>query len=135
MKKVNNLVIGPYVGRFLIPLILVGIGLSFSVGCEQPLRENETYHKKAVAWPLFDVEKWEGINPEDGTRWKREVGDMLILATWETEERFDKDDFRIYRKEKSGFFPLWFTEIEESEAFVNKKGSVLIYPYESKRLK
>ncbi|MCP4709000.1 MAG: hypothetical protein GY869_10270 [Planctomycetes bacterium] len=135
MKKLFGMVMGPKQERVLIPLILVGIILGLSLGCEQPLRENETYHKKAVAWPLFDVEKWEGINPEDGTRWKREVGDLLILATWEKEERFDKDNFRIYRREKGGFFPLWFSEIEESEEFLNKKGSVLIYPYESKRLK
>ena len=135
MKKAVDKVIGYLGGRSVILLILVGIALGFSSGCEQPLRENETYHKKAIAWPMFDVEKWEGINPEDGTSWKKEVGDILILATWEKQERFDKDNFRIYRKEKSGFFPLWFSEVEESEGFINKKGSVLIYPYESRRLK
>ena len=106
-----------------------------SVGCEQPLAEGQTYHKLHVAWPLFDVEKWEGVN-EDGSTWKKERGDAICwLATWEKDRTYDKNGFQTYFKERSGFFPLYSTEKEESEEFVSKKGMVLFSPYESYRKK
>ena len=106
-----------------------------SVGCEQPLAEGQTYHKLHAAWPLFDVEKWEGVN-EDGTTWKKERGDACCwLATWEKEKKYDKNGFQIYSKERSGFFPLFSNEKEESEEFTLKNGMFLFSPYESYRKK
>jgi hypothetical protein len=124
-------------GRTGYGLILLVVGLVFAVlaGCDQPLGPNETYHKLTTAWPIFDLEKSEGID-ENGIRWKKEKGDAICwLSSWEKEHRFDKDNFLVYRKERNTFFPLYTAEIEESEEFIHKWGSVLLYPYRSKRLK
>jgi hypothetical protein len=136
MKKFGFAVIGPKITPGFLLLIIATLSFTIFTGCEQPLKENETFHKVATAWPIFDLERWEGVNPEDNSTWKKEKGDAIFwLSTWEKEERYDKDDFRIYRKERNSFFPLWSTEIEESDDFRNNKGSVLIFPYESRRRK
>jgi len=130
------MIIGPKVMRCGLVLIVIGLGFTILTGCEQPLKENETLHMTMFIWPFLDVERWKGINPEDGTSWKKERGDAICwLSTWEKEQRFDKDGFPIYRKERSTFLPLWSTQIEESEAFINKKGSVLVFPYDSRQRK
>ena len=100
-------------------------------GCHQ-MQPGETSHKVTTAWPLFDVEKSSGINPEDGSRWEKEKGDACCwLSTWDKEKRYDKDNFLIYRKEKSGFFPIWSAEVEETKEFKKRSGAVLIFPYQS----
>ena len=115
--------------------LAVVMAVACLAGCEQPTVPGETYHKVSNAWPLFTFEKSEGIQ-DDGTKWKKEKGDAVFwLSTWDKEKRYDKDGFLIYRKEKSGFFPLWVTEIEESQEFRTKQGSVLILPYKSHRIK
>lgn len=109
--------------------------LAVLAGCEQPLAEGETYHKKTIAWPLFDVERSEGVTDQN-VHWKKETGDAVVwLASWEKEERFDNEGFRVYRKERSTFIPLWNAEVEESEEFKSRKGNVLVFPYESYRKK
>ncbi|MBN2375760.1 MAG: hypothetical protein JXD22_05140 [Sedimentisphaerales bacterium] len=121
--------------RSILTFLAVVFAFSLLTGCEQPLEPGMTYHKLSSAWPIFDLEKWEGVE-EGGITWKREKGDACCwLATWENNERFDKEGFRIYRKEKSGFFPIYATEVEETEKFINKQGSVLFYPYKSQRIK
>ena len=105
------------------------------LGCEQPLQEGQTYHRVSNAWPLWDQEKWEGENP-DGTTWTREKGDACCwLSTWDKERRYDARGMLIYKKEKSGFFPLYSHMIEESDEFRLKEGNVLIFPYRSYRRK
>ena len=109
--------------------------LTVLTGCEQPLAEGETYHKKTIAWPLFDIERSEGVT-EQNIHWKKEKGDAIAwLSSWEKEEHRDKKGFVVYRKERSTFFPLWSTEIEETEEYQRKWGSVLMYPYRSDRKK
>ena len=63
--------------NFLLAILLAIIVLMIPLGtgCEQPTPPGETYHKVSSAWPLFDVEKSEGIE-EDGTSWKKEKGDV-----------------------------------------------------------
>lgn len=105
------------------------------VGCEQPLEEGQTYHRITNAWPLWSVEKWEGQEP-DGTTWTREKGDACCwLSTWDKERKYDSRGMLIYKKEKSGFFPLYSHMIEESDEFRLKEGAVLIFPYRSYRVK
>ncbi len=116
-----------------LTLILACLGAVLVGGCEQPNQKQETYNKKIVAWPLFDLEKTEGVN-EDGTTWRKEKGDQICwLITWEKEKTYDKDGFVIYRKEKSAFFPLYSDEEEESAEFRIHKGMVLVFPFYSKR--
>ena len=116
-------------------LALSAVALTLTAGCEQPQMPGETYHKLATAWPIFDLEKWEGEEP-DGTRWEKEKGDAVCwLATWEKEKRYDKDGYLIYEKEKNGFFPLYSTKFEESPEFVHKEGTILLFPYISHRTK
>jgi len=133
VKNVNrNAAVGGLVAK---SLILAGLALLVFSGCQQPLRPGETYRKLTVAWPIFDVEKSEGID-ENGVKWVKEKGDAVCwLATWDNEKRYDKDNFLIYRKEKGGFFPFYFNEIEESEDFRSKQGAVLVFPYKSYRVK
>ena len=134
MKR--NVFMGPKMFRCLLMLMMAGLGFTVLAGCEQPLKENETLHEIMIVPPLFNVEKREGINPEDGSTWMREKGDMIFwLGSWEKEEKYDRDGFRIYRKERNTFFPIYNQEIEENEEFKNEKGSVLIWPYESRRKK
>ncbi len=100
-------------------------------GCEQKLQPGETYHKLSVAWPIFDVEKTEGVG-ENGVHWQKEKGDAACwLATWEKLQKFDKEDNLIYRKERKTFIPLYNAEVEESQQFTKTWGSVLFYPYSS----
>lgn len=125
--------------RAILPQILL---LSFlitfmtTLGCEQTtIPPGETYHKVSSAWPLFDVEKSEGIEP-DGSKWQKEKGDAICwLSTWEKEKKYDKDGFLIYRKERDSFFPLYTHEVEETKEFKTKQGNVLIFPYYSRRAK
>ena len=136
MKKHIFTVMGPKMLQYGVALIVVGMSLSMLAGCNQPLKDNEILHSTMFFWPIFDIERWEWENPKDETRVKREVGDAAFwLSTWEKEEHFDRDDFPIYRKEHSAFFPLWSTEVEESEDFINKKGNILIFPYNSQQKK
>ncbi|MBN1845191.1 MAG: hypothetical protein JW810_05875 [Sedimentisphaerales bacterium] len=116
---------------------LVGLlGLFLLVGCEQPLGEGITYHKTSTLWPIFDVEKIEGVQ-EDGTHWKQEKGDAVAwMMTWEKEERYDKDNFLIYEKKNDAFlWGLFSSKLEETEQFRHKKGNVLFWPYDSRRVK
>jgi hypothetical protein len=116
-------------------LILAGLALFVLAGCQQPLQPGETYHKLTVVWPIFDVEKSEGID-ENGLKWQKEKGDACCwLATWEKEYKYDKDGFRVYRKEKDGFFPIYSNQIEETEEFRSKQGAILLFPYQSYRVK
>ena len=78
-----------------ILLILLLLGFMVFTGCERPLPPGETYHKVSSAWPLFDLEKSEGIEP-DGSKWQKEKGDACCwLQTWEKEKRYDKDGFFV----------------------------------------
>ena len=123
--------------RISYGIVFLAGAVVFSVlaGCDQPLGPGETYHRLTSAWPIFDLEKSEGVG-ENGIRWKKEKGDAVCwLASWEKEQRFDKDNFLIYRKERNTFFPFYSTEVEESEEFIHKWGTVLFYPYRSKRIK
>ena len=134
MNFINSTKFSTYLAFGLL-LILFGALVTFLGGCEQPVKPGETYHKVSAAWPLFDVEKSEGIE-DDGTKWQKEKGDALFwLSTWEKEKRYDKDGFLIYRKERDGFFPIYTNEIEEDKEFRTKKGAILVFPYYSRRAK
>jgi len=116
-----------------VTLLAVSLTLMLSAGCEQPKAPGQTYHKIVALWPILDLEKWEGAN-DDGTRWQKEKGDMICwLGTWEKERRYDKDGFLVYNKQKSMFFPIAGGEEEETDQFLSKKGSFLIWPYQSYR--
>lgn len=119
-----------------LPLVLAMlVAVIWTVGCQETPLPGETYRKKAIAWPLFDFEKTAGINP-DGTKWEKEKGDAICwLSTWEKERTYDQDGTLISRKERDGFFPLWSTEIEETQEFRHRKGAVLLFPHESYRKK
>jgi hypothetical protein len=100
-------------------------------GCEQPLKQGETYHKVSVAWPIFDVEKSEGVS-QDGVHWKKETGDAACwLSSWEKIQKFDKEDNQIYRKERKTFIPFYNAEMEKNQQGTKTWGSVLFYPYSS----
>ena len=116
-------------------LVSAALALAVSAGCEQP-QPGETYHKLVTAWPVFDLEKWEGEEP-DGATWEKEKGDAICwLSTWEKEKRYDKDGYLTHKKENSGFFPLYSTKFEETPEFIHKEGTVLlIFPYISHRSK
>lgn len=131
-KVLQNRWLHPIFG--LSSLLLVA-GVFLSMGCEQTV-PGETYRKKTIAWPIFDVDKSEGLNP-DGTKWQKEKGDAICwLSTWEKEKTYDNEGFLIYRKQKNAFIPLYWNEEEENREFTHKKGAVLlIWPYESKRAK
>ncbi|GEM_PF-1099069 len=117
-------------------LFLAIFALTCFLGCEQPLGPGITYHKKTVLFPIFDVEKIEGTDP-DGTRWMKEKGDACAaVVIWEKEDRYDKDNFPVYKKRKD--IVLWgliASDEEETDEFRNKKSNILIWPHESKRLK
>lgn len=104
--------------------------LGLTTGCEQP-RPGETYRKVAVAFPIFDSEKTEGINP-DGSKWTRDKGDVIcFLGVWDKKKTYDKEGFLIERDEKSWFFPFASTEVHENAEKIHKKGSFLFWPNES----
>ena len=109
----------------ILALVLVG-------GCEKP-RPGETYAKKSVAWPLFDQERREGINP-DGIKWQMDKGDMIVwLGSWDKMRTYDQNGVLIYRKERSTFIPFYNAEVEESPEFITKHGGVLFFPYYSRQ--
>ena len=119
----------------LLFLMTASLPLTFSSGCQQTPLPGETYRKIAVAWPIFDFEITKGIS-DDGSTWEKEKGDACCwLSTWEKEKRYDKNNFLIYSKEKSAFFPIFFDEIEESKEFREHKGAVLIFPFYSRKVK
>ena len=135
----NSDVRNKYLSRAMtssVMLFLAIFTLTCFLGCEQPLGPGITYHKKVVLFPIFDVEKIEGTD-EDGTRWKTEKGDAVAaISIWEKEERYDKDNFLIYSKKKDVvLWGLFSSDEEETEEFRNKKGNILFWPHESKRLK
>lgn len=123
-------------GKVCGVLFLTIFALTSFYGCEQPLGPGITYHKKTILFPIFDVEKIEGTDP-DGIRWKKEKGDACAaIVIWDKEERYDKDNFLIYSKKKD--LVLWgliSSDEEETEEMRNKKGNILLWPHESKRLK
>lgn len=121
--------------RYLLSVLVLATSgsLVLLAGCEQPMMPGETYHKVSAAWPLFDLEKSEGIDDE-GNKWQKEKGDAICwLINWEKERKYDKDGFLVYRKEHSEFFPISLTEVEEDKEFKTKQGRVLIFPYYSRR--
>ena len=117
-------------------VLFLAIALTSFFGCEQPLGPGITYHKKIILFPIFDVEKIEGTD-SDGIRWKKEKGDACAaIVIWDKEERYDKDNFLVYSKKKD--LVLWgliSSDEEETEDMRNKKGNILLWPHESKRLK
>ncbi|MBN1765424.1 MAG: hypothetical protein JW860_09230 [Sedimentisphaerales bacterium] len=115
---------------------IMALSVLLASGCQKaPLAGEETYRKEAFVWPVFDFEKTRGIN-EDGTTWEKEKGDACFwLASWEKERRYDKDNFLIYRKERSGIFPFCSDEEVEDMEFSEHRGSVLIFPFYSKKSK
>lgn len=115
-------------------LVLSAVALVALAGCERKLEPGETYHKQAVAWPIFDVEKTEGI--EDGLQWKREKGDAAFwLASWNRLHKFNKSGSEVYRKERKTFIPFYSVNVEESDQFKKTWGIILLYPYNSYRTK
>ena len=119
----------------MLVAVLAGLMAIAITGCHQPA-PGETDYTFVPAWPIFDLEKSRGIDPDDGTMWEKEKGDACCwLATWEKERKYDKDNFLIYRKEKSGFFPIFSTEVEENKEVRKKKGIVFIWPHESTHIK
>lgn len=119
-------------GGILLALLMVGaVALT---GCQRPLEPGETYHKVAVAWPIFDTETTEGIDA-NGVHWKKVKGDAAIwLASWEKLHKFNKQETRIYRKERKTFIPFYSVNVEESPEFRKTWGIILLYPYSSYRL-
>lgn len=100
-------------------------------GCESHDFRNQTDYSVTTAWPLFDVEKRQGVK-DDGVKWEYEKGDAFCwLATWEKRVEYSPDGTIVYRKKRSGFFPLFHEEIVETKGLTTKKGMILIYPYES----
>jgi len=134
MKNRANYARRRYFGLFILPTALFLL-IFLSVGCQQAPQAGETYRKIAVAWPLFDFKNTKGVK-EDGTTWEKEKGDACFwLSIWEKERGYDKDGFLIYRKEKSGFFPFYIDELEESKEFREHKGMVLLFPFYSRQVK
>ncbi len=117
-------------------LFLTVFALTSFFGCDQPLEPGITYHKKTVLFPIFDVEKIEGTDP-DGTRWIKEKGDACAaIIIWDKEDKYDKDNFAVYKRRKDlVIWGLISSDEEETEKFRNKKGNILFWPHESKRLK
>ena len=100
-------------------------------GCQPAPQQGETYHKITVAWPIFDIDKSEGVG-QDGVRWTKEKGDAaFFLASWEKTRKFDKYNNEIYDKERSTGIPFYNKEREESQQFTKTWGSVLFCPYQS----
>lgn len=114
------------------PILWLSVfSLIWVIGCQEAPLPGETYRKKISAWPIFEFEKTAGINA-DGTTWEKEKGNAVCwLSTWERERTYDQDGVLIYRKEKSGFFPINSDEIEETTEFRLHKGAVLLFPFES----
>jgi hypothetical protein len=109
-------------------LVVMAVALT---GCQPALQQGETYHKLTVAWPIFDIEKSEGVG-QDGVRWTKEKGDAAFwLASWERTTKFDKCNNEIYDKERSTGIPFFNKEREESQQFIKTWGSVLFCPYQS----
>jgi hypothetical protein len=73
-----------------ITLAVLALGLVGLTGCERRLEPGETYHKTAIAWPLFDVEKTEGVDG-NGLRWSHEKSDAVIwLASSDKLHKFER---------------------------------------------
>ncbi len=90
----SSRVLGSGMIRGLLAVMVVAIA-----GCQPGLQPGETSHKLSVAWPIFDVEKSEGISA-DGVHWKKEKGDAAFcLSSWEKLQKFDKEDNLVYRKD------------------------------------
>ena len=116
------------------PALLLGVFLLFSGGCQQTPRAGETYRKGVFIWPIYVVEKSAG-QTDDGSRWDKEKGTILLLGFWEKEKRYDKNDFLNFRKETSTFIPFYSDQEEETKEFREHKGSILLFPYYSKKAK
>jgi hypothetical protein len=124
LRSIRILVGGLALGA--LALMIVGLG-----GCQPGVQPGETYHKLTVAWPIFDVEKSEGVG-QDGVRWTKEKGDAVFwLASWEKTQKFDNGNNEIYDKERSTGLPFYNAQREESQQFIKTWGSVLLFPYES----
>ena len=122
----SSRVLGSGMIRGLLAVMVVAIA-----GCQPGLQPGETSHKLSVAWPIFDVEKSEGISA-DGVHWKKEKGDAAFcLSSWEKLQKFDKEDNLVYRKERKTFIPLYDAEVEDNPQFTKTWGSVLLFPYQS----
>ncbi len=122
----------------VITFLLLALGaavLATAVGCARTPLPGETSYKKSVAWPIFDVEKIEGVD-KNGTKWIKEKGDACcFLATWSKQYKYDKDHFLIYSKTHSAFFPFYSDDKEETPTFKEHNASVLFFPYQSRQLK
>jgi hypothetical protein len=116
------------------PFLAMILPVLFSAGCQETPLAGETYRKTGNAWPLFAFENTEGIN-DNKTTWRKEKGEICLIGTWEKAERRDKDGFLIHRKNKSGIFPLYMDELEESKEFRDHKGSIIVFPFHSRRTK
>ncbi len=104
-------------------------------GCQQSLKPGETSHKVAVAFPLFDSEKWTGVD-EKGLRYEKEKGDAVcFLIGWEKTRKFTKDDESVCRKNRSTFIPFYTTETEETQQYVKTSSLVLLFPSSSYKTK
>ena len=121
----------PVARSMMVAAVAATITLFLAGGCEQPPAPGETYHKKVVLWPIVDNERWEGV--EDGQRWMKEKGDAVLLAYWDKEKRYDSKGDLTYRCESSLFFPLYSTKVEETQEYIEKEGSVLLWPYKSRQ--
>ena len=111
------------------------IALAGVMGCQQA-GPGETNRKISNVGPIFNLDKAEGVN-EDGTTWKKEKGDACCwLISWEKEKKYDKDGFLVYRKEKDFAIPLLSgSELEETKEVYMKKGTLLLFPYYTRRAK
>jgi len=116
----------------LVGLVIACVLVVVLSGCQRVPLPGETSYKESNAGPLYYFENIGGVN-EDGSTWKKEKGNAICwLSYWEKDKKYDKDGFLLEAKEKSGFFPLWSSELTEGKDFREHKASFLIFPYHSR---
>ncbi len=120
--------------RLGLLLVLTAMGAISLAGCEKTLEPGETYHKVSVGFPIFDVDRSEGVEA-DGTQWEKVKGDAAVLLyTWDFNRKYCKQEM-VYRKERKTFIPFYSVNVEETPEYKKTWGMILLFPYSSNQLK
>ena len=109
--------------RFIF-LIAIATVLLLSAGCGPKL--GTTHSSSIELWPIFDIDKSQGVN-EDGSTWVSEDGDAVLIVHWSDRKTYDTNGLVIECANDSEIWPFFNTSCAKGPDGKSSSGTILLF--------